>query len=192
VIDNEWMGGIILLLKQQNNKVLCILLFQLIHRMAFFSETIIYRSSFSTGEALERLANAIETKGITHIEYWTEPAKFFRGKVTHNGFSLTYAGNSRSVNPDIEGTIQQANEGSLINVKISFPGSIYSFVIFFAIALLLTLYAGIISGLLLLVAAIPIFLFSIISYKWKCSSAEVLLEEIFQVKGEEQASLRQC
>ena len=156
------------------------------HRMAFFSETIIYRSSFNTGEALERLANAIETKGITHIEYWTEPAKFFRGKVTHNGFSLTYAGSSRSVNPDIEGTVEQAEEGSIITVKISYPSSVYSLVILFAGALLLILYAGLVVGLWLLVTGITIFLFSIIPYKWKCSSIEVLLEEVFQVKGEEQ------
>lgn len=154
--------------------------------MALFSQNIIYKSSFNTGEVLKRVADAVETKGITHIEYWTEPAKFFRGKVIKNTFFLTYTGNNRSINPDIEGTVQQLEESSIIRVKISYPGSLYTLVILFALAILLTLKAGIAGGLICASTSIPVFLFSIISYKWKSNHIQVLLEEIFQVKGEEQ------
>lgn len=154
--------------------------------MALFSENIVYRSPLSAEKVLERVGNAIETKGITHLEYWTEPAKFFSGKITGNSFKLTYTGSGRSIDPDIEGIVLETEEGSSTTVQISFPGSSYSIIILFGIALLLTLYVGFGSGLLMLLITVPITLFNLISYKWKCISSEVLLEEIFQVKGEKQ------
>ncbi|HLP19179.1 MAG TPA: hypothetical protein VK174_02695 [Chitinophagales bacterium] len=161
-------------------------------KMPIFSENIVYRSPLNTEKALEAVTNSIEKNGLTQLEYWTQPARFFKGKVDTNSFKLTYCGNhnsrpSISVDPYILGHIQPTEDGSLIEVKISYPSSRTTVVATLTISLLfgaaVAAGVGIIIGLIL--ASISL-LINLLFYKWKSSHTKVLLENLFHTTGEDQ------
>ncbi|HLP53081.1 MAG TPA: hypothetical protein VK154_19470 [Chitinophagales bacterium] len=152
--------------------------------MALFSENIVYRSPLDQETALQRLSKEIKRKR-TLLEHFSEPAQYFRGIVNGNTFRLTYE-SGRSFGPDIEGEIEQVEDGCLATVKISFPGFRLGLIIMLVIGIIMTIILAAIGGILWFGLSVIILIFNSISYKWASSHSKALLENVFKTVGEEQ------
>lgn len=156
------------------------------------SHTIIYRSKLSVNEALARIADAIEPKSITALDYWTKPGKYFKGKVYQNKFRLTYDARAGNIfNPVLKGVAEQTENGSVITVDFDLTKS--DRILFYTIPLLTIIILicsfTIFESPAVFLLAIPLLLFlpiNLLRFKWRCLSSTIYLEEAFKVKGEKQ------
>src|ERR1043165_3627830 len=98
------------------NKYLCIASTSV--SMALFSQKVVYRSPHAPAVVLEQVANSIEKK-MTVLEFWSEPARFYRGKIDGNSFRLRTFG--RNPQTFIVGSVEEVEDGSVITVKIYAP-----------------------------------------------------------------------
>ena len=124
------------------------------------------------------------------MEYWTEPARFFRGKVTGNNFHIISTSRRKWIKPSVEGTVTEAAEGSLITIKIS-PAGLGRLLLYLVAIMILLMALGVFrNGQIWIVGVVALIALtaSAATYPGSCWSAKIRLEEIFQAKGEKQSS----
>lgn len=155
--------------------------------MPFFSETILYHSPLSKETIVLRLSKEVNPYKLSLIEVFTEPSRYFIGRVNGGRFKLSYyGGRSFSAGPDIEGTIHETETGCIVNVKISYPGFGLLILVLFIVITAVTINLGGAAGEISFVFSVIYLIVSAISFKWKSSQSKVLLENTFKATGQVQ------